>query len=57
MEFRSSNFGCNQVLEFQSLYLESLPSAAMYEKSYMHVGEVNHVRVTKTDFFITSRYV
>mmetsp|Transcript_52755 Transcript_52755/g.128841 ORF Transcript_52755/g.128841 Transcript_52755/m.128841 type:complete len:621 (+) Transcript_52755:164-2026(+) len=44
-----------KVLEFQQVYLDSLPSATCYEKSYMHVGEVNHVRMTpKTDFIVTA---
>mmetsp|Transcript_12389 Transcript_12389/g.34796 ORF Transcript_12389/g.34796 Transcript_12389/m.34796 type:complete len:620 (-) Transcript_12389:303-2162(-) len=41
-----------KVLEFESNYLEALPSAEMYEKSYMHRDEINNV-VTAGEFFIT----
>lgn len=44
----------NQVLEFQQVFLDHLPSASLYEKSYMHVGDMCHVRATKTDFVITA---
>ncbi|XP_052743857.1 peptidylprolyl isomerase domain and WD repeat-containing protein 1 [Bicyclus anynana] len=43
-----------KVLEFESLYLENLPSSETYEKSYMHRDVVTHVVVTKTDFVITA---
>lgn len=37
------------------MFLDHLPSATCYEKSYMHVGELAHVRVTpKTDFVVTA---
>lgn len=42
------------VLEFESLYLENLPSSETYEFSYMHRDVVTHVVVTKTDFVITA---
>ncbi|XVE79289.1 hypothetical protein DITRI_Ditri14bG0045900 [Diplodiscus trichospermus] len=40
-------------LQFEQAYLDSLPSANMYEKSYMHRDVVTHVAVTSADFFIT----
>jgi peptidylprolyl isomerase domain and WD repeat-containing protein 1 len=33
-------------LQFESVYLDNMPKADMYEKSYMHRDEVNHVLVT-----------
>ncbi|KAL7646060.1 UNVERIFIED_CONTAM: hypothetical protein RMT77_002961 [Armadillidium vulgare] len=43
-----------KVLEHEHLYLDNLPSAEYYEKSYMHRDIVTHVVVTKcTDFIIT----
>lgn len=42
------------VLEFEKLYLENLPDAECYEKSYMHRDVVSHVVCTKTDFVITA---
>jgi len=43
-----------KTLEFQQLFLDNLPSATAYEKSYMHMAEVSHVRFTKTNFLITA---
>ncbi|XP_046970455.1 peptidylprolyl isomerase domain and WD repeat-containing protein 1 isoform X1 [Vanessa cardui] len=43
-----------KVLEFESLYLENLPSSETYERSYMHRDVVTHIVVTKTDFVITA---
>ncbi|KAF7150825.1 hypothetical protein RHSIM_Rhsim02G0084400 [Rhododendron simsii] len=40
-------------LQFEQAYLDSLPSANMYEKSYMHRDVVTHVAVSTADFFIT----
>ncbi|KAJ0020764.1 hypothetical protein Pint_31942 [Pistacia integerrima] len=40
-------------LRFEQAYLDSLPSANMYEKSYMHRDVVTHVAVSTADFFIT----
>ncbi|XP_065868079.1 peptidyl-prolyl cis-trans isomerase CYP71 isoform X1 [Euphorbia lathyris] len=40
-------------LQFEHAYLDSLPSANMYEKSYMHRDVVSHVAVSGADFFIT----
>ncbi|KAG7301740.1 Peptidylprolyl isomerase domain and WD repeat containing protein 1 [Plutella xylostella] len=43
-----------KVLEFESLYIENLPSSETYERSYMHRDVVTHIVVTKTDFVITA---
>ncbi|GAB2233932.1 hypothetical protein Droror1_Dr00003162 [Drosera rotundifolia] len=40
-------------LQFEQTYLDSLPSANMYEKSYMHRDIVTHVAVSAAEFFIT----
>ncbi|KAG6629684.1 hypothetical protein I3843_14G103300 [Carya illinoinensis] len=40
-------------LQFEQAYLDALPSANMYEKSYMHRDVVTHVAVSSADFFIT----
>ncbi|GLJ43882.1 hypothetical protein SUGI_0914730 [Cryptomeria japonica] len=40
-------------LQFEQAYLDSLPSAQMYEKSYMHRDVVTHVAVSSADFFMT----
>ncbi|XP_066331130.1 peptidyl-prolyl cis-trans isomerase CYP71-like [Miscanthus floridulus] len=40
-------------LQFEQTFLYALPSAAMYEKSYMHRDVVTHVAVSPADFFIT----
>ncbi|KAK9828550.1 hypothetical protein WJX72_000712 [[Myrmecia] bisecta] len=43
-----------KVLEHESAYLDALPSAQMYEKSYMHREVVTQVAVAQaSDFFIT----
>ena len=43
-----------QVLEHEAMYLEALPCAQMYERSYMHRDTVTHVAVApETDFFVT----
>ena len=43
-----------KTLAFEQVYLDSMPCAAMYEKSYMHRDDVTCVAVTPgTDFFIT----
>jgi peptidylprolyl isomerase domain and WD repeat-containing protein 1 len=43
-----------KTLAFEQVYLDSMPSASMYEKSYMHRDDVTCVAVTPgTDFFIT----
>ncbi|XP_038894702.1 peptidyl-prolyl cis-trans isomerase CYP71 [Benincasa hispida] len=40
-------------LQFEQAYLDTIPSANMYEKSYMHRDVVTHVAVSSADFFIT----
>ncbi|NWR43221.1 PPWD1 protein, partial [Regulus satrapa] len=45
-----------RVLEFEHVYLENLPSASMYERSYMHRDVITHVACTKTDFIITASH-
>lgn len=41
------------VLPYEKIYLEHLPDADCYEKSYMHRDVITHLVVTKTDFIIT----
>lgn len=41
-------------LPFEHVYLDNLPCADGYEKSYMHRDVVTHVIVTKTEFVITA---
>eukprot|EP00124_Ichthyophonus_hoferi_P005140 Ihof_evm1s678 gene=Ihof_evmTU1s678 len=42
-------------LKFERLYLDNLPNAEMYERSYMHRDMITHMVVTnKTDFIITA---
>ncbi|CAI2163147.1 3521_t:CDS:10 [Funneliformis geosporum] len=43
-----------RVLLHERIYMERLPSADMYERSYMHRDVLNFVAVTKTDFIITT---
>uniref|UniRef100_A0A3Q3W9J8 peptidylprolyl isomerase n=1 Tax=Mola mola TaxID=94237 RepID=A0A3Q3W9J8_MOLML len=43
-----------KVLEFERVYLDNLPSAAMYERSYMHRDVITHIVCSKTDFIITA---
>ncbi|XP_026423818.1 peptidyl-prolyl cis-trans isomerase CYP71 isoform X1 [Papaver somniferum] len=40
-------------LQFEQTYLDSLPSANMYEKSFMHRDVVTHVAVSQAEFLIT----
>lgn len=42
-----------KVLPYEKVYLENLPNAESYEKSYMHRDCISHVVVTKSDFVIT----
>lgn len=39
--------------EIEKLYLDNLPTAEYYEKSYMHRDTITHLVVTCTDFIIT----
>ena len=41
-----------QVLEFEAAHLDGLPSAQMYERSYMHRDTVTHVEVAQAAEFI-----
>ncbi|GJQ11267.1 hypothetical protein GpartN1_g3058.t1 [Galdieria partita] len=41
-----------RVVPFENLYLQSLPTAQLYEKSYMHRDLLTHVKVTKTTNFV-----
>ncbi|ELR20633.1 CYP, putative, partial [Acanthamoeba castellanii str. Neff] len=43
-----------KVLQFEQLYLQRLPCAEMYEKSYMHRDHVTHTAISRKDFFITA---
>ncbi|XP_072379062.1 peptidylprolyl isomerase domain and WD repeat-containing protein 1 [Diabrotica undecimpunctata] len=43
-----------KVLPHEQLYLDSLPSAESYERSYMHRDVITHIVVTCTDFIITA---
>uniref|UniRef100_A0A182NGS0 peptidylprolyl isomerase n=1 Tax=Anopheles dirus TaxID=7168 RepID=A0A182NGS0_9DIPT len=42
-----------KVLEFEKLYVESLPDAECYEKSFMHRDTITHLVVTKSEFIVT----
>ena len=41
-----------QVLHFEAAHLNSLPSAQMYEKSYMHRDTITHVEVAQAAEFV-----
>lgn len=41
-------------LQHEELYLEQLPCADMYERSYMHRDVLSTVDITATDFMITT---
>ncbi|XP_072920628.1 peptidylprolyl isomerase domain and WD repeat-containing protein 1 isoform X1 [Hemitrygon akajei] len=43
-----------KVLDFEHVYLDNLPSASMYERSYMHRDVITHIVCTRTDFLITA---
>ncbi|KAI8127393.1 peptidylprolyl isomerase domain and WD repeat-containing protein 1 isoform X2 [Lucilia cuprina] len=43
-----------KVLPYEHVFLENLPDAECYEKSYMHRDVITHLVVTKTDFVITA---
>ena len=44
-----------KVLAHESVYLDALPSASMYERSFMHRDTVTHVAFASThDFFVTA---
>ena len=41
-------------LPYERVYLEALPSAGMYEKSFMHRDVVTHLICASTDFLVTA---
>lgn len=41
-------------LPYERVYLENLPSAMMYEKSYMHRDTVTHIVCTRSEFVVTA---
>lgn len=41
-------------LQHERLYLDNLPCAESYEKSYMHRDVITHCLVTSTDFIVTA---
>ncbi|KAK7483502.1 hypothetical protein BaRGS_00025301 [Batillaria attramentaria] len=43
-----------KVLEFEQVYLDSLPSAQYYETSYMHRDTITHLAVAKNGFIVTA---
>lgn len=43
-----------KVLPHEHLYLDLLPSAESYEKSYMHRDVITHCTISATDFIITA---
>lgn len=43
-----------KTLPYEKMYLERLPNAEMYEKSYMHRDIITHVACTKTNFVVTA---
>ncbi|XP_036345269.1 peptidylprolyl isomerase domain and WD repeat-containing protein 1-like isoform X1 [Rhagoletis pomonella] len=45
-----------KVLPYEKVYLENLPNAESYEKSYMHRDIITHVVSTKTEFIATASF-
>lgn len=44
-----------RTLKFEQVYLDNLPNAELYEKSFMHRDEVTHIAVAKsTEYVITA---
>lgn len=43
-----------KTLPHEKLYLDALPCAESYERSYMHRDVITHCLVTSTDFIITA---
>ncbi|KAH8371538.1 hypothetical protein KR093_007911 [Drosophila rubida] len=43
-----------KVLPYEHIYLENLPNAESYERSYMHRDVITHLVSTKTEFVITA---
>eukprot|EP00001_Collodictyon_triciliatum_P158478 27806_2 len=42
-----------KMLEHETLYTDALPSASMYERSFMHRDVLTHAVVTRKDFVVT----
>lgn len=42
------------VLPYEHIYLENLPNAESYERSYMHLDVITHLVSTKTEFVVTA---
>ncbi|EDW32896.1 GL10223 [Drosophila persimilis] len=43
-----------KVLPYEHIFLENLPNAESYERSYMHRDVISHLVCTKTDFVVTA---
>ncbi|KAK4877804.1 hypothetical protein RN001_010310 [Aquatica leii] len=43
-----------KVLQHENLYLENLPCAESYERSFMHRDVISHCLVTSSDFIVTA---
>ncbi|XP_033254093.1 peptidylprolyl isomerase domain and WD repeat-containing protein 1-like isoform X2 [Drosophila miranda] len=43
-----------KVLSYEHIFLENLPNAESYERSYMHRDVISHLVCTKTDFVVTA---
>ncbi|XP_017097517.3 peptidylprolyl isomerase domain and WD repeat-containing protein 1 [Drosophila bipectinata] len=43
-----------KVLPYEHIYLENLPNAESYERSYMHRDVITHLVCTKSDFVVTA---
>lgn len=43
-----------KILQHEKLYLDALPAAESYERSYMHRDVITNCLVTPTDFIITA---
>ncbi|XP_030386483.1 peptidylprolyl isomerase domain and WD repeat-containing protein 1 [Scaptodrosophila lebanonensis] len=43
-----------KVLPYENIYLENLPNAESYERSYMHRDVITHLVCTKTEFLVTA---
>ncbi|EDW61558.2 uncharacterized protein Dvir_GJ20247 [Drosophila virilis] len=43
-----------KVLPYEHIYLENLPNAESYERSYMHRDVITHLVSTKTEFVVTA---
>lgn len=41
-------------MPYEHIYLENLPNAESYERSYMHRDVITHLVCTKSDFVVTA---